>query len=861
MSHEPDSVAIRYERNFIILPTKGDDMKSAVGLVDMALARQTAFPFSVEPWSIIGVTTNSDITVFNPDYGRFHYVLPSPTFQLQSSQVTCTLFSNVDKGFLNNLSQCGDFQWSSHGWPLMGGSSSAQPHISTDILVTGHANGRVFFWDMSNTHFNLIYEINLLTDVADISKPSVVSLDLCVTSRILAVSCASGETMLYNFARTPGSLTRRQVELHVEAQREMVELGSIFLCSPTSTTIPVTPSPHVSPPSRHDSPVSPVKKRVEEERKSSPLKSMKSSRHSGSAGEFSWTLFFINAKVDEDTARKYAAFFDGEKITEDLVRELDQDMMEMAGITSVGDRMRIMKYVKSGYSRNDCLNGASGSEDSERSERSSKKKSKKKSSTSKKKSRSVEAKASPKTKAESPKMEAVHTPPVATVSIPPPVIPSMPPTPLEKPPGYQLKADCSFRNRVTQIRIASALSKVAVGDRHGNVALLDITTGRILLHKALGEERRAPVSWLCFDDRAVVEKEMDMGRTKRARKTRKQRTEEPGLFVGLADGRLFYIALRTGQVDAITVQGAEENESVLSSILLLEGTGAPVIPEGISWETLLSESVESNEATPSRDMDEEEVELVIRNLDEEHNAALIEAASSRAPLAEAAKQELSPQEGKYLLVCAGNVISIYSLPNYRLYSSCTCDEIPQSANVVERDGGNYCLVVFHASGDVQIFTLMDLLEIKTVPKALQEIGVQFSPTKLRHDMNCTTDGRFVILTKYQEVVRGSLFADENLLGLPYSLPKLHVPELPISPEEESRADSVYNVSEYNRLFGNVKVQEATPAAGAARGMPVRSRGDSPNDAPSNESLPRPPTTIDSMWAIKSAARWARLWEM
>jgi hypothetical protein len=113
--------------------------------------------------------------------------------------------------------------------------------------------------------------------------------------------------------------------------------------------------------------------------------------------------------------------------------------------------------------------------------------------------------------------------------------------------------------------------------------------------------------------------------------------------------------------------------------------------------------------------------------------------------------------------------------------------------------GNYCLAVFHASGDLQIFTLMDLLEIKVFPRALQEIGVQFNPSKLHHDMNCTPDGRFVILSKYQEVIRGSLFTDENLLGLPYSLPKLHVPEVPLPHEDVCRASEVFITSEFTRM--------------------------------------------------------------
>ena len=209
---------------------------------------------------------------------------------------------------------------------------------------------------------------------------------------------------------------------------------------------------------------------------------------------------------------------------------------------------------------------------------------------------------------------------------------------------------------------------------------MDVTSGNILLHKPLGEKRRSPVSWLCFDDRAVVQK--SVSRMSKlpipGQKSKKQVTEEPGLFVGLMDGRIFYIALRTGQVDSITIQGAEEVDSQLSSILLLDGTGAPVMPDGIAWEEF-SRPASEDRTGFSEDVEEEEFELVIRNLDEERNTAKKRTAEPEP----AEKQEVTPQDEKYLLVCAGNTVSIYKLPSYRLYSSFECENTPQCANVVE----------------------------------------------------------------------------------------------------------------------------------------------------------------------------------
>src|SRR3990167_4286620 len=49
-------------------------------------------------------------------------------------------------------------------------------------------------------------------------------------------------------------------------------------------------------------------------------------------------------------------------------------------------------------------------------------------------------------------------------------------------------------------------NRIAVGDKKGTVALIDISTGRILLHKSVADEVESPVTWFAFDDKAIVHK-------------------------------------------------------------------------------------------------------------------------------------------------------------------------------------------------------------------------------------------------------------------------------------------------------------------------------------------------------------------
>lgn len=418
----------------------------------MVIAHPTSFPFSVEPWSIILVTENSDLTVYSPSNGRFKNIIPSPNFQLQSSKVTCTLFSKVSQGFLNDLSHRGDVSWKCHEWPILGGSSSIQPHTSTDVLVTGHSDGMVFFWDMSNTHFNLLYSVNILTD-SEPSSPEILSIDLCVESRVLAVSCASGETFVYYFNNTPKKISPKQKILTTRALELQAQKESNYIIANVAVTANPISNPTVSSPEAQISEEVKSNSSPAVETKSRQVKERTSKKERTSQTMvFSWEKFFENAKIDKKSAAKYAEFFEGEKITDDLVKDLDQDMMEMAGITTVGDKMRIKKYINNGYNVADCMVSGTSTSTTSSKKKSSKKRTKKREKSSR---RPMEETETPKLPAKSsPVVSPVREVPVYVAPEPEPIVPLT-----ELPPGYQLKTECSFRNRITQIRIASSLSK------------------------------------------------------------------------------------------------------------------------------------------------------------------------------------------------------------------------------------------------------------------------------------------------------------------------------------------------------------------------------------------------------------------
>jgi len=864
ISHEAAAnIAIRYQKQMSLIPpvnTKKSQQVKPYQLVDMVVVLPGSFSFCTEPLSVIGISSNADIFVYAPARGgTLRAVNPPPNFRFQASPITSTLFSNISKGFLNDLASYGNSHWSARDWILQGGNSSLQPQSSTDILVTGHSDGNVFFWDMSNTHFNLIYWLNIRF-ITNVTTPSIESIDLCVESRTLAVSCTSGETFVYYFSDIASPLSKQQSEEYTQRCHEWKletviadiipkPISGATILQPSvervreTFTEPTAVKPVASIPTQSSPVTKPERTQKREKRKTS--------QPSDDAGAlvFSWTKFFLNAGVDSKAAAQYAEFFDSQKMTDDLVPDIDESDMRQAGITTVGDQKRVMRYIKSNYSREQCLEVDASAPSKEPSERRSREsKSKKRSEKSGDKERKHRTKRSERRTVEDDDMKRleklVEQAPVQTKSIaleesrrspivdsPEPVRSA--PTPIrELAPGFQLKTLIPLRRRITQIKIGSSLSKIAIGDAQGSVALLDIVSGTVLLHKDLSANVPSAVVWLCFDDRAIVEKAIREKKKKRA-------VQEPGLFVGLQDGRIFYIALKTAQVDRITT---EDNEMGLSSILLLDGIGAPVLPQAEPWKSTRQLQEERERAQ----LENENEELVIRNLDEE-----LPRENSKSSIR--MKGPVALEDQKFVLVCTGEFIRIYALPSYNLYSEYECAETPESANLVEYEG-NWCLVVFLSSGTLQVLSLMDLQEIKSVPQALQSIGIQFDPRRLVHDVNCARDGRFVVLSKYQEVIRGSLFEDENLLGLPYSLPRLYVPDVAMSPAVEVGLIPFLNMN-YAAIFGMVKYQgEQKPQpVQATQNPPTRSTsGKMPKEHRNYHSQParqpekKPVPTLEEM---------------
>jgi lethal(2) giant larvae protein len=163
---------------------------------------------------------------------------------LHSSAITAvTHSSNVPESLWNKVVEAGELQFAaltSRDWPVLGGQLQQSTEAVRDMLLTGHEDGSVRFWDASGTTLRLLYKLTTAdifgTDVgADAPSPdeeewppfkkvgrfdpysddprlAVQKLTLCALSETLVVGGTAGQVIIMEF-----SSEARDIEIDVKA--------------------------------------------------------------------------------------------------------------------------------------------------------------------------------------------------------------------------------------------------------------------------------------------------------------------------------------------------------------------------------------------------------------------------------------------------------------------------------------------------------------------------------------------------------------------------------------------------------------------------------------------------------------------
>ncbi|XP_078618416.1 syntaxin-binding protein 5-like isoform X13 [Branchiostoma floridae x Branchiostoma japonicum] len=167
-----------------------------------------------DPYAII-VLLENDLVVIDlttPGYPCFQNPYP---MDLHESPVTCcTYYADCPPEMIPAFYTVGSRQqkktgFSDKNWPVKGGEWGTSTCSYPEIIITGHADGSLKFWDASAVTLQLLYKLrtskifekqplNQSTEYEE-DPFAIVKIAMCCESRILCVAGTSGHVIVYRY--------------------------------------------------------------------------------------------------------------------------------------------------------------------------------------------------------------------------------------------------------------------------------------------------------------------------------------------------------------------------------------------------------------------------------------------------------------------------------------------------------------------------------------------------------------------------------------------------------------------------------------------------------------------------------------
>ncbi|KAL7873129.1 hypothetical protein AOLI_G00122000 [Acnodon oligacanthus] len=243
-------------------------------IVDFLALCETPYPNDYqEPYAVV-VLLEKDLVVIDlaqPGYPSFEN--PYPLTIHESPVTCCEYFADCPAELIPALYSVGSRQkrqgYSKKKWPISGGNWGQGAQSYPEIIITGHADGSVKFWDASALMLQVLYKLKTAkvfekarnkeekpsTDIVDEDPFAIQSLAWCPESRLLCVAGVSAHVIVYRFSKQ--EITTEEVQLlEVRMQCELNEVDSPDVGGDQAsavTTPGASSSPQSSAPQTHPS--------------------------------------------------------------------------------------------------------------------------------------------------------------------------------------------------------------------------------------------------------------------------------------------------------------------------------------------------------------------------------------------------------------------------------------------------------------------------------------------------------------------------------------------------------------------------------------------------------------------------------
>uniref|UniRef100_A0A672NMJ3 Syntaxin-binding protein 5-like n=1 Tax=Sinocyclocheilus grahami TaxID=75366 RepID=A0A672NMJ3_SINGR len=241
-------------------------------IVDFLTLCETPYPNDFqEPYAVV-VLLEKDLVVI--DLAQIGYPIfenPYPLSIHESPVTCCEYFADCPAEVIPALYSVGSRQnrqgFSKKEWPISGGNWGQGTLSFSEMIITGHADGSIKFWDASALMLQVLYKLKTAkvfekprgkeekssTEIVDEDPFAIQILSWCPESRVLCVAGVSAHVIVYRFSKQE---VTTEVLLEVRMQCELTEVESPECGGEPASTVSTpgtSSSPQTSLPQSHPS--------------------------------------------------------------------------------------------------------------------------------------------------------------------------------------------------------------------------------------------------------------------------------------------------------------------------------------------------------------------------------------------------------------------------------------------------------------------------------------------------------------------------------------------------------------------------------------------------------------------------------
>ncbi|XP_065818168.1 syntaxin-binding protein 5-like isoform X12 [Labrus bergylta] len=240
-----------------------------------------------EPYAVV-VLLEKDLIVVDLTQNSFPIFENPYPMDIHESPVTCTAyFADCPPDIIPILYSIGAKHkktgYSHKEWPISGGTWTLGSHTYPEIIITGHADGTIKFWDASAITLQMLYKMKT-SKVFEKPKPgegraaelveedpfAVQMVSWCPQSRMFCVVGISAHIILYHFSKYEANTQIESLEVRLQCESEDVISPSENENDPCFSE-----SGSHSPQAHHQQSVSPVSGTTEGNKHSIPCLKVK----------------------------------------------------------------------------------------------------------------------------------------------------------------------------------------------------------------------------------------------------------------------------------------------------------------------------------------------------------------------------------------------------------------------------------------------------------------------------------------------------------------------------------------------------------------------------------------------------------